>query len=245
MKRIFFYLIALPFALVILFNVYALGSIQYWRAFAPESTAFMLSRMSAIAASDSELQYKWVPYSAISTNLKRALIASEDAKFTSHEGIDWQGIEYAMKKNERKGKIAAGGSTISQQLAKNLFLWEARSYIRKIEETAITFMLEGNVSKQRIFEIYLNVIEWGNGVYGAEAASQYYYDKSANQLTAFQAARLAAMVTKPRYYDDNPKDRGLSRKTNIILARMGQAQIPEATQEQVVPTPKKKRKKRR
>lgn len=245
MKRIFFYLLALPLVLVILFNVYALGSIQYWRAFAPESTAFMVSRMSAIAVSDSELQYKWVPYSDISTNLKRALIASEDAKFTSHEGFDWQGIEDAMKKNERTGKIAAGGSTISQQLAKNLFLWEARSYIRKIEETAITFMLEGNVSKQRIFEIYLNVIEWGNGVYGAEAASQYYYGKKANQLTTFQAARLAAMVTKPRYYDDNPKDRGLSRKTNIILARMGQAQIPEATQEQVAPLPKKKRKKRR
>src|SRR5665811_1074103 len=165
-------------------------------------------------------RYQWVPYSRISDNLKRALIAAEDASFVDHEGFDWEGIQKAYEKNLRKGKIVAGGSTISQQLAKNLFLSTKRTPWRKIEEAAITLMLEAVMDKQRIFEIYLNVIEWGNGVFGAEAAARHYYRTSASQLSAAQAAKLAAMVPNPRYYDSHRDARGLQRKTGIILGAM-------------------------
>ena len=238
-----------PLVLFILFNVFALGSIISWRAFAPESTAFMRHQMRTLKVDDPQLerQYEWVPYSKISVNLKKALIASEDASFTSHDGFDWKGIQVAMKKNERTGKISAGGSTISQQLSKNLFLWEGRNYIRKGEEAILTMMLEANMGKERIFELYLNVIEWVNGVYGAQAASQYYYGVDAHQLTPFQAARMASMVTNPRYFDENPKDRRLARKTNIILRRLGSAQIPDTIQDKSVDetAPKAKRSKRK
>jgi monofunctional biosynthetic peptidoglycan transglycosylase len=126
----------------------------------------------------------------------------------------------------KKGRIVAGGSTISQQLAKNLFLTGSRSPFRKIEEAAITVMMEKMMEKERIFEIYLNVIEWGDGVFGAEAASRHYYHVSAAQLSAAQAAKLAAMVPNPRYYDKHRSAPGLMRKTGIIMARMNSADIP-------------------
>ncbi|WP_434776943.1 monofunctional biosynthetic peptidoglycan transglycosylase [Neisseria sp. Ec49-e6-T10] len=250
MLRKLFWLCVSPIILFILFNVYILGNIISWRALAPETTSFMRHQMRVLKTEDEEavLQYKWVSYGDISINLKRALIASEDARFTQHEGFDWAGIQYAMKKNAQTGKVSAGGSTISQQLAKNLFLWEGKSYIRKAEEALITLMLEGNMSKERIFALYLNVIEWGHGVYGADAASEYHFDGKAKSLSAFQAARLAAMVTNPRYYDDHPKDRRLSNKTNIILRRLGSAQLPDEAQEKAIEqtqTKKSKRKKNR
>ena len=167
-----------------------------------------------------------MPYARISVNLKRALIAAEDANFVDHEGFDWDGIQKAMAKNQKKGRFVAGGSTISQQLAKNLFLTPAKSYFRKAEEAVITLMLENLWSKERIFEVYLNVIEWGNGVFGAEAAARHYYNVSAAQLGPEQAARLAGMVPNPRYYDKNRNAPGLGRKTGIILGRMGAAEIP-------------------
>ena len=175
---------------------------------------------------NAELRHKWVSYASISNNLKRALIASEDAKFVDHEGFDWEGIQKAYEKNMKKGKIVAGGSTISQQLAKNLFLSTKRTPWRKLEEAAITVMLEAVMDKQRIFEIYLNVIEWGNGVFGAEAASRYYYHTGAANLTAEQSARLAAMVPNPRYYDAHREARGLQLKADFILSRMSDAEIP-------------------
>ncbi|MGB4922955.1 MAG: monofunctional biosynthetic peptidoglycan transglycosylase, partial [Candidatus Nitrotoga sp.] len=149
-----------------------------------------------------------------------------DAKFVDHEGFDWDGIQKAYEKNMKKGKIVAGGSTISQQLAKNLFLSTKRTPWRKAEEVLITIMLEQMMTKQRIFEIYLNVIEWGNGVFGAEAAARYYYRVNAAQLSAAQAAKLAAMVPNPRYYDQHREARGMLRKTEIILKRMNDAEIP-------------------
>ena len=175
---------------------------------------------------NAKLKYQWVPYEKISNNLKRAIIVAEDAKFTDHEGFDWEGIQKAMEKNQRKGKIVAGGSTISQQLSKNLFLSGERSAIRKGEEALITLLLEAVMGKERIFETYLNVIEWGNGVFGAEAAARYYYGISAAQLSAEQAAKLAAMVPRPRFYDKNRNAPWLMKKTQIILARMPQAQLP-------------------
>jgi monofunctional glycosyltransferase len=172
------------------------------------------------------LEHRWVPYKMISDNLKRALIAAEDASFVDHVGFDWEGIQKAYEKNIRKGRIVAGGSTISQQLAKNLFLSTKRTPWRKLEEAMITLMLEAVMNKQRIFEIYLNVIEWGNGVFGAEAAARHYFQISAAELTVDQAAKLAAMVPNPRYYDKHREAPGLLLKTDIIMERMPDAEIP-------------------
>jgi monofunctional biosynthetic peptidoglycan transglycosylase len=175
---------------------------------------------------EAELRQKWVPYAQISPNLKRALIAAEDAKFADHEGFDWDGIEAAFEKNLKQGAYVAGGSTISQQLAKNLFLSSKKTPWRKLEEAAITVMLEKVLDKRRIFEIYLNVIEWGNGVFGAEAAARYYFHTSAARLSAGQAAKLAAMVPNPRYYDEHRNATGLMKKTRIIQRRMAFADLP-------------------
>ena len=223
------WLFAAPFAALILFNMSAYGTIISYRALAPHRTAFMNMRMDELAASrpDTKLDYRWVDYDNISVNLKKALIASEDANFAEHGGFDWNGIRNAMRRNEESGRIKAGGSTISQQLAKNLFLNESRSYWRKAEEAALTAMLEATTDKDRIYTLYLNVIEWGYGVYGAEAASQYFYRQPAAQLSKIQAAQLAARVPKPLFYIDHPNDKSLRHKTNIILRRMGSATLPE------------------
>ena len=223
------YLVAAPLACIVLFNVWAYGNILSYRAIAPYRTSFMSMRMDELAAEkpDVAMDYRWVPYPQISVNLKKALIASEDAGFAEHSGFDWNGIKNAMQRNERSGKIRAGGSTISQQLAKNLFLNESRSYFRKAEEAVLTSMLEATTDKDRLYELYLNVIEWGYGIYGAEAAAQHWHRKSAAELTKAQAAELAARVPRPLYYADHPRDAALKRKTNIILRRMGSAELPE------------------
>lgn len=223
------WLLALPFTLFILFNVYVYGNILTYRAVAPHHSMFMVIRMAQFAEEgrDVDLDYRWVPYHRISTNLKKALIASEDAAFAEHGGFDWNGIRNAIRRNQKTGKVKAGGSTISQQLAKNLFLNESRSYIRKAEEAAITAMMEATTDKDRIFALYLNTIEWGYGIFGAEAATQHFYKKSAESLTKQQAAKLAARVPAPLFFEDNPKSRKLRGKANIILRRMGSAELPE------------------
>lgn len=212
----------------IAYQSYVLIKLWWWIDHAPTTTAFMEARLKQMQEKepDAKLKYQWVPYAKISANLKRAIIVAEDAKFTDHEGFDWEGIQKAMEKNEKKGKIVAGGSTISQQLAKNLFLSGERSAFRKGEEALITFMMEKMLDKERIFELYLNVIEWGNGVFGAEAAARHYYGVSAAQLTTEQSAKLAAMVPRPRFYDKNRNAPWLLRKTQIILSRMPQAELP-------------------
>ena len=219
---------ALLLALLLGYQLWIAAHLWWWRDHNPVSSAFMAERLALMQEShpDARLQQQWVSYARISPQLKRALIASEDAKFVDHEGFDWDGIQVAVEKNLRKGKIVAGGSTISQQLAKNLFLSGARTPWRKLEEAAITLMLENLLDKRRIFEIYLNVIEWGDGVFGAEAAAQHYFHVSAAQLSAEQAAKLAAMVPNPRYYDNHRNARGLLKKTGIILSRLNQAEIP-------------------
>ena len=202
--------------------------VMFWGSFNPGMTRFMEIRLSELRQKDpqAQLRQQWVPYEKISVHLKRAVIAAEDAKFVDHEGFDWEGIQKAIEKNQKKGRFVAGGSTISQQLAKNLFLSPSKSYFRKANEAVITLMLENLWSKQRIFEVYLNVIEWGNGVFGAEAAARHYYGVSAGQLGPAQAARLAGMVPNPRFYDRNRNAPGLGRKTAIILARMPSAVLP-------------------
>jgi monofunctional biosynthetic peptidoglycan transglycosylase len=220
--------IALFVTVVLIYQLWIFAHIWWWVDHNPSTSAFMEQRLEVLQSRrpDAELRHQWVPYNRISNNLKRALIAAEDSKFLGHEGFDWEGIQKAYEKNLKKGKIVAGGSTISQQLAKNLFLSSRKVFWRKAEEAVITVMLEQMMSKRRILEIYLNVIEWGNGVFGAEAAARHYYQTSAANLSAEQSARLASMVPNPRYYDSHRNARGLERKTGIILARMNQVQAP-------------------
>ncbi len=202
--------------------------ILYWKYQPPGSTSFMASRLEQLRGKDAKarLAYIWTDYAKISPGLKRAIIAAEDMKFVDHEGFDWEGIQRAIEKNQKKGKAVAGGSTITQQLAKNLFLSGERSYLRKGEEAVITLMLEAILDKQRILEIYLNVAEWGIGVFGAEAAARHYYGVSATALNAEQAARLAAMLPRPQYYDRNRGSAYLAAYSETIYARMPQAQLP-------------------
>jgi monofunctional biosynthetic peptidoglycan transglycosylase len=215
-------------AAILLPQLWFAAHIGWWRDHPVGETSFMAWRMDELHAKNPRAQrkYTWVPYDRISGNLKRAMVAAEDAKFVDHEGFDWDGIQLAMEKNQKKGRVVAGGSTITQQLAKNLFLSPSRSYWRKGEEAVITLMLEAILPKRRILEIYLNVIEWGNGVFGAEEASRHYFGISAAQLSPEQAARLAAMAPNPRFYERNPGAPGLNRKVGIVLARMPGAEIP-------------------
>ncbi|RDE51569.1 MAG: monofunctional biosynthetic peptidoglycan transglycosylase [Candidatus Accumulibacter meliphilus] len=214
--------------LLLLLQFWLFGWVLWWNWVNPESTRFMEIRLAELRVADAraQLQQRWIAYGQISANLKRAIVAAEDGKFLDHEGFDWQGIQNAIETNQKKGRVVAGGSTISQQLAKNLFLSPAKTPLRKAEEAIITLMLETVWSKQRILEVYLNVIEWGSGVFGAEAAARHYFGISASQLSAEQAARLAAMVPRPRFYDRNRNAPALLAKSDIILARMRSAAVP-------------------
>ena len=218
-------------ALVVLFvlvQAWFASQVLWYRWQPPRETAFMAQRLAELREKDPKatIRYQWVPYEKISTHLKRAVIAAEDAKFLEHEGFDWEGIAKAREKNERRGRVVAGGSTITQQLAKNLFLSPSKSYARKAQEAIIALMLEALLPKQRILELYLNVIEWGNGVFGAEAAAKRYFGTSAAQLSAEQAARLAAMVPSPRRFERNPGSEYLDGRVATILARMPSAAVP-------------------
>ena len=222
------WLFIVPIVLFIAVQLYFLAQIWWWRDHEPGMTAFMRQQLSVMQEKnpDAKIVQKWVPYERISTNLKRAIIASEDANFSDHDGVDWDALEKAYERNEKRKKVTHGGSTITQQLAKNLFLSGSRSYLRKGQELIIAYMLETVLDKRRIFEIYLNVVEFGRGVYGAEAAARYYYKVPASKLGASQAARLAVMLPNPRYYDAHRNTRYLNRRTQIILQRMGSAELP-------------------
>jgi len=226
--RSFLFIVGIALGLLIVYELWIFGQVWWWVDHNPSTTAFMQDRLDGLREKNpkARLKHDWVPYARISTHLKRAIIAAEDGKFLDHEGFDWEAIQQAHEKNLKQKKIVAGGSTISQQLAKNLFLSGSRSPWRKAQEALITIMLERTMSKRRILEIYLNVIEWGNGVFGAEAAARHYFGVSAVQLSPEQAARLASMVPSPRFYDRNRNAPWLARKTQIILARMGGVQVP-------------------
>ena len=220
-------LLLLVLAFVLLQLAFA-AMIVWYRYQPPKQTAFMAERLAELRKHDprAQLQYRWVSYARISPNLKRAIIASEDAKFVEHDGFDWDGIRLAREKNLARGKVVAGGSTITQQLAKNLFLSPSRSYLRKGEEAIITVMLEAILDKRRILELYLNVIEWGSGIFGAEAAAHHYDGVAAAQLSAAQAARLAAMAPSPRRFERNPRSAYLTGRMATIMARMPAAAFP-------------------
>ena len=228
-KGLFWRIVMALFLLLVLYQLWLFAHVCWWIKFNPATSAFMEDRLEVMQDKNPKagLKYKWIPYERISGNLKRALIAAEDAKFLEHEGFDIEGIEKALKKNEKKGKVVAGGSTISQQLAKNLFLSGERSYMRKGQEAIITLMLEKMMSKRRILEIYMNVIEWGEGVYGAEAAARHYYKTSAANLSPYQAAHLAAMVPRPRFFEKRPNSAYLARHAATIEARMAQVAVPK------------------
>lgn len=210
------------------YQCWLFGHVLWWVRHDPSTTAFIQERVRALRAEHASVPIRqhWVPYRDISDNLKRAVIAAEDAAFVYNDGFDWGSIDQALVRDVTAGHIVAGGSTISQQLAKNLFLSPERTLWRKGEEALVTVMLEGVMSKRRILEIYLNVIEWGNGIYGASAAAHYYYHVDCARLSPGQAARLAAMIPDPRYFQTHPDNRNLVRATAIIRARMQKVTIP-------------------
>ncbi len=231
-------------------QLYFVARIAVMAAVDPESTAFQRSETWRIARTTGSLKWRqqWVPYEKISDNLKRAVIASEDAGFVEHDGVDIEALEKAWDKNAKaeqrvqksasrapapgKAQLAprapkiVGGSTITQQLAKNLFLSGERTLLRKGQELVLTLMLEMLLDKERILEIYLNSVEWGEGVFGAEAAAQHYYRKPAASLSAFEAARLAVMLPRPRYFETRPGSGYLSSRAGTIAARMGGVELP-------------------
>lgn len=215
--------------LFLVYQLWIFAHVLWWIDHNPSSSAFMQAGLARIQEKnqEAELRHKWVPYENISIHLKLAIVAAEDSKFLNHEGFDIEGIQKAVEKNLKKGKLVAGGSTISQQLAKNLFLSADKSFVRKGQEAIITLMIESTWSKRRILEVYLNIIEWGDGIYGAEAASRRYFRKSATTLTAGQSAALAAMVPNPRWYEDNRASRKYKRRVATIAARMRYAHVPK------------------
>lgn len=191
----------------------------------PETTAFIELRRREAAAEGRELRlrHEWVPFGRISNQLKRAVIVTEDAAFWSHEGLDYDEIRASMEVNLAERRLVRGASTITQQLAKNLYLSPSRNPLRKVREIVITRRLEAELSKQRIFEIYLNVIEWGDGIFGVEAAARAYFDKSATALTAAESALLAGAIINPRVHSPARPTPRLRARQQIILRRMGGA----------------------
>lgn len=217
----------LALLLIVLWHLWLLGWVLYWKHWNPQQTSFMRLRLSALQEKQPQarLKHQWVDYAQISPQLKRAVVAAEDDRFVDHDGFDWIGIQRALEKNQKRGKSVAGGSTISQQLAKNLFLSPSRSYLRKGQEAVITLMIETLWDKRRILEVYLNVVEWGDGVFGAEAAARHYYRLPASSLGPAQAARLAVMLPNPRKYEKSYSPR-LAAHAARIQARMHLSAIP-------------------
>lgn len=226
--RLIWRLMLVLLAALVVYESWFFGKVVWWIWVNPNSTAFMEERLETMRKKNpkAHLQFKWVPYRKISVNLKRAIIAAEDAKFLDHDGFDWEAIQRAASRNLKRGRVVAGGSTISQQLSKNLFLSPRRTPWRKLQEAAITVMIETVMSKRRILEIYLNVIEWGDGVFGADAAAWHYYRTRASTLSVDQSAWLAAIVPNPRYYDRVRTTPALEKKAEIIRSRMYLSAVP-------------------
>jgi len=188
----------------------------------PKKTAFMEYREKEWAkqGKKKKIVQRWVPLSQISPYVIKAVIIAEDDKFWSHEGFDFEAMQKALEKDLKKGKFKSGGSTISQQLAKNLFLSPAKNPVRKLKEAILTWRIENNLSKKRIIEIYLNVAEWGDGVFGIEAAAQRHFGKPASALSALEASRLATVLPNPRRYDPTGTGRYVEYRSNLIYQIM-------------------------
>ena len=243
MKAVFRWVALVLLAFVAL-QLFFIGRIALMAVVDPESTTFQRSEAWRIAHERDRLRWaqRWVPYEQISDNLKRAVIASEDDSFTYHDGVDWEALEKAWQRNEKAAEQAArraqlapsrakppkviGASTITQQLAKNLLLSGERSLLRKGQELVLTMVLERTLNKQRILEIYLNNVEWGEGVFGAEAAARHYFRKPASRLNPYEAARLAVMLPAPKRFEKLPGSSYLSGRSATIVARMRAAELP-------------------
>ena len=214
--------------LVLLWQGWYVAWVVWWKFVDPGQTAFMHQRLAELRLKKPEatLRHQWLDYGRIALPLKQAVVAAEDDKFIDHEGFDWEGMQKALEKNQRKGKVVAGGSTISQQLAKNLFLSATKTPWRKAQEAVITVWLELLWDKRRILEVYLNSVEWGEGIFGAEAAAHRYYGIGADRLSAEQAARLAVLLPAPRRYERNPYSAYVNGRTQLILSRMHASVVP-------------------
>lgn len=208
--------------IVIQYLILPNNSLQSLRKSNPTRTALMYQRVEEAEELEKNfsIEQRWIPLSKMSKHLIHAVIVSEDGTFYEHEGVDWYELEESLMKNIERGKAARGGSTISQQLAKNLYLSTSKNPLRKFKELIITLRMERVLSKRRILEIYLNVIEWGNGVFGAEAAAKKYFGKSASQLTREEAAKMASVIPSPRRHKPNESSRYVERRSSIILSRM-------------------------
>ncbi len=224
---------------ILFFWLVAMPDVSSLRATNPTVTALIETRQAQAAKQGRTIgrHWAWVPLSHISSNLRHAVVAAEDASFFTHEGFDWEGIKEAAKYNLEAGQFKRGGSTITQQLAKNLYLSPERSLFRKAREALITRSLEQHLTKERILELYLNVAEWGQGVYGAEAAARHHFKKAAQDLTADEAAWLAAILPAPRRYDPLRKTTFLTRRHNRILKWItrGSPQAPRSLQREPAP----------
>jgi monofunctional glycosyltransferase len=215
------------FLVLCAYQLWILTHVVMWKYINPSETSFMAIRLAELREQNPKtiLQFEWVSYEKISVHLKRAVVASEDDKFMEHNGFDWEGIQDAFEKNQRKGRSVAGGSTITQQLAKNLFLSPSRSYLRKFEEALISTMIELIWDKRRILEVYLNVVEWGSGVFGAEAAARHYYQTSAKVLSEVQAVHIAVMLPNPRKFEKRYPRYAFSHAQRV-LERMRFSSVP-------------------
>jgi monofunctional biosynthetic peptidoglycan transglycosylase len=224
LRRIFGILLLLG----VVYEGWFAAQIWWWRSHNPATTAFMRQGLEHIQAKNPKrkLQQVWMPYEKISVHMKQAVLAAEDQSFVAHAGFDWEAIRVAYERNQREKRAIHGGSTITQQLAKNLFLSRDRSYLRKAQEAVITVMLEAILSKKRILEIYLNVIEWGDGIYGIEAAARHYFGVSAAELDAEQSARLATIIPAPRRYNPLGDTDFMLRRVAIVLAFMDFVPVP-------------------
>jgi monofunctional biosynthetic peptidoglycan transglycosylase len=228
---------------LLLLQIFFVGRIALMAVIDPQSTTFQRSELWRLATAPGTLRWRqeWRGYGQISEHLKRAVLASEDDDFVNHEGIDWEAIDKAWQRNAKAEAAAAeraaqnkpartiairGGSTITQQLAKNLLLSGERTLPRKAQELILTYALELLLDKRRILELYLNSVEWGQGVFGAEAAAQHYFGKSATQLNAWESARLAVMLPRPRYFEKLPRSDYLNHRASVIVQRMRNTELP-------------------
>ena len=230
MRRALKILLALPaVAFATAAYVYlTLPDVRVLRRSNPETTAFIELRADEAKARGEKPRrvQRWVPYSRFAPNLVRAVLLTEDAAFWSHDGLDYQQIKESMEVNLERGEFARGASTITQQLAKNLYLSPSKNPLRKVRELLIARRLESELTKQRILELYLNVIEWGDGIYGAEAAARTYFGGSAAGLSASESALLAAAIANPRVMNPASPTARLRRRQQMVMRRMGAVEPP-------------------
>jgi monofunctional glycosyltransferase len=221
-------LVALLLVATLALQIYFVARIALMRAVDPQSTTFQRSEATRLLSRHGKILWsqQWTDYERISEHLKRAVIASEDAGFTEHHGVEWSALEQAFDRNQRtRGKLV-GGSTITQQLAKNLFLAGERTVLRKAQELLIALMLEALLNKRRILEIYLNNVEWGEGIFGAHAAARHYFHVDAAQLTPQQAAQLAVMLPAPKRFEKRPNSAYVLGRAATVMVRMPEVSLP-------------------